>query len=272
MKRILPVVAIGAVLALFPPSVGAAASKRVIFSDTTGNCQTGLTSGTPTPSFAVIDFFQGNVGAQVSLNGEAPGTTYQLDLVQTPSGESCLQNPGEASMRTDSQGNARKFFSEPLLPNQKGVFLMLLTPFDILATTTVPITSPTPGWEGRVTNRASGCSARVQVPYLDGNQQVTAYTEVFCPEPTQLTVRSRLRSDYQFADITVAQRGCLGGSGCVIAVPKGFSFYRLSCPKSGNRRNNQRYYSDIVFYPGTNAGATTKTRSTGKFLSPFCAN
>ena len=65
MKRIIPLVAIGAVLALFPASVGAAASKRVVFKNTSGNCQTGLTSGTPTPSYTVIDFHNGNVGATV---------------------------------------------------------------------------------------------------------------------------------------------------------------------------------------------------------------
>ena len=40
---------------------------------------------------------------------------------------------------------------------------------------------PTPGWEGFVTNPASGCKARVQVPYLDQGQ-ATAYTEVVLPE------------------------------------------------------------------------------------------
>lgn len=273
MKRLVPVVAIGAVLALFPPSVGAAASKRVIFRDTTGNCTTGLTSGTPTPSFAVIDFHNGNVGATVVLRNQVPRTTYQLNLVQTPSGESCLRDPGEASLRTNGRGNGRTFFTEPILPNQNRVFLMLLTPFDILATTPVAISRPTPGWEGRVTNRASGCTAQVQAPYLDANRQVTAYTKVSCPVATRLTVRSRLRADYPpFNDKTVARKGCLGGSGCVVDMPKGLRYFKLTCPKSGTRRQNQPYYSDITFYPGTNRSAATKTRSRPKSLSPFCAN
>jgi DNA-binding beta-propeller fold protein YncE len=129
---------------------------------------------------------------------------------------------------------------------------------------------PTPGWEGFVTNRASGCMARVQVPYLDGNQQVTAYTEVVCPRPTKLTIRSRLRSDYPFADITVDQKGCV--KGCVVNEPKGERFFRLACPESQNRRPHQRYYSDIVLFPGTDASAATRERSRGKFLSPFCAH
>jgi hypothetical protein len=135
----------------------------------------------------------------------------------------------------------------------------------------IAITPPTPGWEGRVTNAASGCSARVQVPYLDGNLQVTAYTEVFCPRPTRLTVRSRLRSDYPGTDITVAQRGCTGSSGCVLDLPQGFRYFRLTCPRSATRRQNQPYYSDIIFYPGTNVGAATKERSRSRVLSPFCA-
>ena len=61
-------------------------------------------------------------------------------------------------------------------------------------------------------------------------------------------------------------------NGCVVNQPKGRRFFRLTCPKSATRRNHQRYYSDIVFYPGTNAGAATKERSRGKFLSPFCAD
>ncbi len=139
----------------------------------------------------------------------------------------------------------------------------------------VAVTPPTPGWEGRVTNSASGCSARVQVPYLDGHMQATAYTEVFCPKPTRLTIRSRLRSDYPSSDpssdITVAQLGCTGKSSCVVDEPKGLRSFHLSCPKSDSRRHNQRYYSDITVYPGTNSAAATKERSRATSLSPFCA-
>jgi Lactonase, 7-bladed beta-propeller len=136
----------------------------------------------------------------------------------------------------------------------------------------VAVTSGTPGWEGRVTNQASGCTARVQVPYLDGNLRVTAYTEVFCPRPTRLTIRSRLRSDYADADITVAQRGCTGKSSCVIDEPQGYRYFQLICPKSATRQRNQGYYSDIVLYPGTNTGAATRERSRDTFLSPFCGH
>ena len=134
----------------------------------------------------------------------------------------------------------------------------------------VALTPRTPGWEGWVRNPASGCMARVQVPYLDGNRQVTAYTEVSCPRPTKLTIRSRLRSDYPSTDATVAQQGCL--TGCVVEEPQGHRFFRLTCPKSASRQDHQPYYSDILIYPGANSGAATRERSRDKFLSPFCAH
>ena len=202
MKRIIPVVAIAAAFAVFPSSVGAAFSKRVIFKETSGFCQSGITEGTPTPSYAVIGFHNGNASATVRLQSQVPNTTYQIDLVQTPSGESCLQDPGEGSLTTDGQGNGKTFLSEPILPNQKGVFVMLLTPFDILATSTVAISRPTPGWEAGHTDPASGCSAKVQKPYLDANQQVTAYTKVFCPRDT------RSRSGHGCARITASIARC----------------------------------------------------------------
>jgi DNA-binding beta-propeller fold protein YncE len=133
----------------------------------------------------------------------------------------------------------------------------------------IAITPPVPGWEGRVTNAASGCSARVQVPYRDAGRQATAYTEVSCPRPTRLTIRSRLRSSYRSGDVTVAQRGC--ARGCMIDEPKGTRTFRLTCPKSSTPRDHQRYYSDILLFPGTNAGAATKERSRAKALSPLCA-
>jgi hypothetical protein len=138
-----------------------------------------------------------------------------------------------------------------------------------LAVTPLPNARPKPGWEGFVTNPATGCRVRVQVPYLEGGRRVTAYTEVFCPRKTELTIRSRLRSDYPSADATVDQKGCI--SDCRYDVGTAHRFFRLSCPESAHRRQHQRYYSDIVLFPGTNSAAATKERSRGIFLSPFCA-
>ena len=92
------------------------------------------------------------------------------------------------------------------------------------------------------------------------------------PQATRLTIRSRLRSDYP--EVYGRNRGTerlLGGSGCVIYMPMGPRYFHLSCPKSATRRNNQPYYTDIIFYPGTNTSAATTTRSRDIPLSPFCA-
>jgi hypothetical protein len=141
VKRIIPVLAISAAFASLPASASASASKEVVFDDTSGICQSGLTSGTPTDSFAVINTHAGNVSVEVSLKGLEPDTTYQVDLVQTPSGESCLQQPGETSLTTNGRGNGNAHWSEPILPGQTGVFAQLFGAGlgDVLATPTVPL-------------------------------------------------------------------------------------------------------------------------------------
>jgi hypothetical protein len=135
-----------------------------------------------------------------------------------------------------------------------------------------------PVWEGAHTDPASGCSAKVQSPYLDANQQVTAYTRVDCPKATKLTIRSRLRSDHRFdrplfRNITVAQKGCLASS-CVVNQPAGTRFYKLTCPKSTSRTSNQKYFTDIIIYAGTSPPPNSPfpQRSRPSTLSPFCAS
>ncbi|MGH2924925.1 MAG: hypothetical protein ACRDK1_03025 [Solirubrobacterales bacterium] len=125
------------------------------------------------------------------------------------------------------------------------------------------------GWEGWVTNSPSHCSARVMKPFLNANNQVAAWTEVFCPKKATLTIRSRLEANFQFADLTVSQQGCLQGS-CAKQVPRGFSYYPLACPKTGQMQHNNIYYSDIAFY-GTGGAATgSSVRSRNVTLSPNC--
>ncbi len=140
-----------------------------------------------------------------------------------------------------------------------------------------PPPSGGPVWEGFHTDPSSGCSARVQSPYLDANQQVTSYTEVICPKATKMTIRSRLRSDHRFdrplfRNITVAQKGCVPG--CVVNQPKGVRFYRLTCPKSGSRTSNQNYFTDIILYAGTSPPPNSPfpQRSRPSTLSPYCAS
>jgi len=127
------------VLGLAGPA-GAAASKQVVFQHTSGKCVSGLTSGDATDGFAVINTHGGNVSAEVSIKGLAPNTSYAVDLVQTPSGESCLQIPGEATLTTNGKGNGNVYLSEAILPGTTGVFVQLIqTGFDILGTPTVPV-------------------------------------------------------------------------------------------------------------------------------------
>jgi uncharacterized repeat protein (TIGR01451 family) len=143
-----------------------------------------------------------------------------------------------------------------------------------------PPPPPPPGgpvWEAAHTDPASGCSAKVQSPYLDTNQQVTAYTKVSCPRETRLTIRSRLRSDHRFdrplfRNVTVAQKGCVPG--CVVNQPAGTRFYKLTCPKSNSRTSNQKYFTDIIIYAGTSPSPTSPfpQRSRPSTLSPFCAS
>jgi hypothetical protein len=225
-----------------------------------------VTNGTPFGEPGTVS--QYNVGAGGRLSPKSPPTVPTL---RGPGGVAVsgrsvyvtnaptFDRPGRVSQYNVDAGGR-------LSPKSPPTVVAGASPLAVAAT------PPPPGWEGPVTNQASGCSARVQVPYLDGNLRVTAYTRVSCPNATQLTIRSRLRSDYPgFNDITVARQGCLGGSGCVIDMPKGLRYFRLVCPKSATRRHNQPYYTDITFYPGTNAGAATTTRSRNKSLSPFCA-
>lgn len=131
----------GSRLTAAPKFTGSPGTKQVVFDHTSGICQSGLTAGTPTDSFAVISTHAGNVSAEVSFKGLAPNTIYQVDLVQTPSGESCLMSPGEASLQTNGQGNGNAHWSERILPGQTGVFVMIISPgfSDILATPTVPL-------------------------------------------------------------------------------------------------------------------------------------
>jgi hypothetical protein len=136
------------------------------------------------------------------------------------------------------------------------------------------------GWEGWVLNYPSHCAARTMKPYIDSKKQVVAWTEVFCQRDSKLTVRSRLFANYQFADLNVDQRGCVGQAKCVHKVPRGFNYYRLACPKSGEILPNRLYYSDIIFYKGTQidtakggqgTGINGTTRSRDAKLSPYCA-
>jgi DNA-binding beta-propeller fold protein YncE len=215
---------------------------------------------------------QYDAAANGTLTPKSPAAVDTVGLAQgvgvSPDGSSVYVaglgtgTPGSGDIaQYDVGANGALTPKSPPTVHAAGAFALAVTP--------LPKAQPKPGWEGFVTNPATGCRARVQVPYLEGGRRVTAYTEVFCPRKTELTIRSRLRSDYSSADATVDQKGCI--SGCRFNVGTAHRFFRLSCPESAQRRPHQRYYSDIVFYPGANSGAATTERSRGILLSPFCA-
>jgi hypothetical protein len=141
VKRIVTFIAIGAVLVALPASASAGKSKQVIFDKATGECGKGITGGTPTAGFALITVKAGTVKVKITAKGLRPNTTYQVDVVQTPSGESCALSPGETSLKTNSKGIGKVSYSEPVIAGQTGVFIQLLQGEipDVLATHTVPL-------------------------------------------------------------------------------------------------------------------------------------
>ena len=66
-----------------------------------------------TNGFAVIVRVDGNVVAEVSLKGGLPNTTYNVRLIQTPSGSDCFTFDG--TLTTNGQGNGNAHIEEPLL-------------------------------------------------------------------------------------------------------------------------------------------------------------
>lgn len=141
LTRIIPVLTSLAVLAALPAPALASKSKQVIFKETTGECTKGMTSGNATKSSATITVSKGKITVSIRMVGATPNTTYQLDIVQTPSGEGCVAVPGDASLTTNAKGAGKAKVSEPVEAGATGVFLMLLPEGGsegVLATPTVP--------------------------------------------------------------------------------------------------------------------------------------
>jgi hypothetical protein len=143
MNRFIPLLAMSVVLAVLPASASAKTkkSKQVLLEHPTGSCFGGATAGTATSGIALITVKAGVVSAKVTVKGFKPLTTYEMNVVQTPSGESCEKLPGETSLKTNSKGNGKAVWSEPIIPGQTGVFVDLLAPSlpDFLATKDVPL-------------------------------------------------------------------------------------------------------------------------------------
>jgi hypothetical protein len=144
MKRLIPLVAIGAVLAAAPASASAKGTKKVIFEKTNGICTSGLTEGTPTKhSFAIFTIKTGTISVKVAVKGLKPHQKYGVDIAQTPSGEGCGMIPAEASLTTNKAGNGKVTFSEAIEPGATNAFVWMPpepgTEEGILATENVPL-------------------------------------------------------------------------------------------------------------------------------------
>jgi hypothetical protein len=143
MKRLIPLVAIGAMLAVLPASASAKATKKVILEKTRGVCASGLTEGTPTKSSATFTIKGGTITVKVVVKGLKPLQKYGIDIAQIPSGEGCGLVPAEASLTTNKKGAGKVSFSEAIEPGATSTFLWMppepATPEGILATENVPL-------------------------------------------------------------------------------------------------------------------------------------
>jgi hypothetical protein len=144
MKRLIPLVAIGAMLAALPASASAKGIKKVILEKTNGICTSGLTVGTPTKSSsATFTIKAGTISVKVVVKGLKPHQKYGVDIAQTPSGEGCGMVPAEASLTTNKAGNGKVSFSEAIEPGATNAFVWMppepATEEGILATENVPL-------------------------------------------------------------------------------------------------------------------------------------
>jgi hypothetical protein len=124
------------------------------------------------------------------------------------------------------------------------------------------------GWTGWTKNPATGCMTAAQVPFLS-NGQVMANVEVYCPGPTWLTIRGRLRSDRTLTDTTVKTVGCWADDTCPFLHPGGALYWTAICPKTSGRVTHG-YHSDVIIYPGTQSFKLTGSTSGSTTLSPYC--
>jgi len=146
MKRLIPLVAIGAMLAALPASASAKGTKtkKVVFEKTNGICTSGLTEGTATKSSsATFTIKAGTISVKVVVKGLKPQQKYGVDIAQTPSGEGCGMVPAEASLTTNKAGNGKVTFSEAIEPGATNTFAWMptepATGEGILATENVPL-------------------------------------------------------------------------------------------------------------------------------------
>ena len=100
----------------------AGATKETLLKEAFGLCTIGATGGTPTPGFAIINAGDGQVLAEVAVKKGPANARWVINLVQTPSGESCFGT--EAILETNGQGTGNVHLAEPLLAGTTGAFVV----------------------------------------------------------------------------------------------------------------------------------------------------
>jgi hypothetical protein len=124
-----------------------------------------------------------------------------------------------------------------------------------------------------VKNGKSGCWSRAQAPYLDTSFRVFAYPQVWCPQETLLTVRTRIRSNRTLkSDVTVGYNTCGGSGGCTQYIgAKVLTTFAALCPRT-SRSSRHGYHSDIVINPGTTTYSATGATSSAITYTSYCGN
>ena len=128
MGRRLVAVASAVVVTAVPVAAQAApshgATKVDLQANGFGSCSTGPEGGEPTGGFAIIHSTgSGKAVAVLSLKRLTPHHTYEVALVQTPSGTDCFTP--DATVRTNARGNGTVNIQERLRRGTTGVFLLV---------------------------------------------------------------------------------------------------------------------------------------------------
>ncbi len=127
-RRLVTLVSV-AVIAAAPTAAQAAApghgaTKVHLQVHAFGSCSTGPEGGEPAGGFAIIHATgSGKAVAVLSLKRLTPKHTYDVALVQTPSGTDCFTP--DATVRTNARGNGTVNIQERLRRGTTGVFLLV---------------------------------------------------------------------------------------------------------------------------------------------------
>jgi hypothetical protein len=126
-RRLVTIVSVGALAAVpvvAQAAPGHGATKVALQVQAFGSCNTGPEGGEPTGGFAIIHATgSGKAVAVLSLKRLTPRHTYEVALVQTPSGADCFTP--DATVRTSARGNGTVNIQERLRRGTTGVFLLV---------------------------------------------------------------------------------------------------------------------------------------------------